>query len=60
VLKQLPKVSAAQETAGSATGFLELSSTPTPITFTPSLTAGGTVTSSFSGRLGTAATVAYK
>ena len=57
VLTQLPQTPAA---SANGTGVLELLSGPTPATFSPSLTAGGTVASAFSGLLATGAQVTYQ
>jgi len=54
VLSQLPPTPAAN-----GSGFLEVSSGPTPVPFSPSF-AGGTITSSFSAQVGTGATVTYQ
>jgi len=58
VLTQLPKTSSI--TSGTSTGFLEVISGPSPATFSPSLTAGGTVASTFSALVGSASTVTYQ
>jgi hypothetical protein len=57
VLTQLPATPAA---SANGTGFLELSSGPAAVQFAPSLTAGGTVASSFSGMLAIGAQVTYQ
>jgi hypothetical protein len=56
VLNQLPPTVA----ANNGTGFLELGSGPPPVTFSPSLTAGGTVASTFSAQLAIGALVTYQ
>ncbi len=60
VLTQVPKVTAAQNAAGNPVGSLEVFSTPTPVPFTASLTAGGSVNATFSALVGTSALVAYQ
>ncbi|HEY7391373.1 MAG TPA: hypothetical protein VH640_22855, partial [Bryobacteraceae bacterium] len=61
VLTQLPKVAASSITSGGATGFLEVSSGPIPVGFSPSLIAGGgNIPSYFGAFSGTAGTVAYQ
>jgi uncharacterized protein (TIGR03437 family) len=57
VLSQLPATPA---TSANGTGFLELASGPAPVSFTPSLTAGGTVASTFSALLATGALITYQ
>jgi len=57
VLSQLP---ATASTANGGTGFLEVSSGPAPTPFSPSLTAGGNVSSVFSTFIGTGALVTYQ
>jgi len=58
MLTQLPKSSSIA--AGTAAGFLEVISGPSPATFSPALTAGGTVPSTFSAFVGSASTVSYQ
>jgi uncharacterized protein (TIGR03437 family) len=60
ILTQLPTVSAAQETAGTATGFLEVASGPPAVSFNPTLTKGGTIPSTFASSIGTFGLVAYQ
>ena len=57
VLNQLPQVTA---TLTNGIGFLELTSGPPPTTFSPSLTAGGTVASTFSALIATGGLVTYQ
>jgi hypothetical protein len=57
VLSQLP---ATASTASGGTGFLEVSSGPAPTPFSPSLTAGGNVSSIFGAFIGTGALVTYQ
>ena len=56
ILSQLPVAT----NTGNSTGFLEVTSGPTPTSFTPSLTAGGTVSAYFSALIGTGALVTYQ
>jgi uncharacterized protein (TIGR03437 family) len=60
VLTQLPKVASDAITSGTGIGFLDVASGPSPISFSPSLTAGGSVASYFGASAGTAGTVAYQ
>jgi uncharacterized protein (TIGR03437 family) len=60
VLTQLPKVASTSLTSGTGTGFLEVESGPSPTSFSPSLTAGGTAPSYFGAFVGSAGTVAYQ
>jgi uncharacterized protein (TIGR03437 family) len=60
ILTRLPTVTAAQITAGTASGFLDVTSGPTPVSFSPTLTKGGTVPSVFSSLIGVGSTVAYQ
>ena len=65
ILNQLPAVTAAAITAGTATGFLAILSGPSPTSgnglFSAALTAGGSINSGvFSALLGIAATPAYQ
>ncbi len=57
VLNQLPPTAS---TANGGTGFLEVSSGPAPTSFSPSLTAGGSVSSIFGAYIGTGALVTYQ
>jgi uncharacterized protein (TIGR03437 family) len=58
ILTQLPTSSSI--TSGTAAGFLEVISGPSPVTFSPSLTAGGTAPSTFSALVGSASAVSYQ
>ncbi len=60
VLTQLPKVSSSALASGTGAGFLLVENGPTPVPFSPSLTAGGTVPSYFGAFLGAAGLVAYQ
>jgi hypothetical protein len=57
VLSQLPQV---LSTTTNGTGFLEVGSGPAPVSFSPSLTAGGTVASTFSALVAIGAQVTYQ
>jgi hypothetical protein len=57
VLNQLPQVLA---TTANGSSILEVASGPAPVTFSPSLTAGGTVASTFSALIATAASTYYQ
>lgn len=57
VLTQLP---ATPPSSANGAGFLEVASGPTPVSFTPSLTAGGSVASTFSALVATGALVTYQ
>ena len=57
VLNQLPQVLA---TTANGSRILEVASGPAPVTFSPSLTAGGTVASTFSALIATAASTYYQ
>ncbi len=56
ILSQLP----AANNSNNTTGFLEVTSGPTPTAFTPALTAGGSVSATFSALIGTGALVTYQ
>ncbi|SPF47355.1 conserved exported hypothetical protein [Candidatus Sulfopaludibacter sp. SbA4] len=64
ILSQLPAVTAAQIAANTASGLLEVLSTVSPTAgnglFTATLTAGGSVNSTFSALLGAGSTPAYQ
>jgi uncharacterized protein (TIGR03437 family) len=56
VLSQLPPAT----NTGNSTGFLEVTSGPTPTAFTPSLTAGGSVSATFSALVGIGGQATYQ
>ncbi len=60
VLTQVPKVSSSAVASGTGVGFLLVESGPTPVSFSPSLTAGGTAPSFFGAFIGTAAEAIYQ
>jgi uncharacterized protein (TIGR03437 family) len=60
VLTQLPKVAANAIQTGTGEGTLEVFSGQSPVAFAPSLTAGGTIPSSFGIFVGTYATESYQ
>ncbi len=60
ILTQLPTVTAGQISAGTASGGLEVFSGVTPVSFSPTLTKGGTVPSVFSSLIGVGGQAAYQ
>lgn len=60
VLMQLPAVSASAIPDPTGSGFLAVSSGPAPATFSPALTSGGNISSTFSALIGTGASATYR